>query len=145
PLLQKPVTSELGGVSPTIVVPGDWSDAHLRLQAEHVVTQRLHNGSYNCCASQVIVVSSDRAQEDRCLRYLRTALAQAPARVAYYPGSDERVAQALASYPSAERIGGCVLVGHLNPEEPGHALTTEYFAPVLGVLELPGRAGPFLS
>jgi aldehyde dehydrogenase (NAD(P)+) len=145
PLLQKPVTSELGGVSPTIVVPGDWSDADLRFQAEHVVTQRLHNGGYNCCASQVIVVSSDWVQKDRFLKYLRTTLAEAPTRAAYYPGSDGRVAEALASYPAAERIGGRLLIAGLDPEEPGHALTTEYFAPVLGVLELPGRVGPFLS
>jgi len=33
PLLAKPITSELGGVSPTIVLPGRWSDADLRFQA----------------------------------------------------------------------------------------------------------------
>ena len=41
PLLDKPITSELGGVSPTIVVPGDWSAADLKFQAEHLATQRL--------------------------------------------------------------------------------------------------------
>ncbi|MDK1348635.1 hypothetical protein QNO09_36295 [Streptomyces sp. 378] len=30
PLLDKPATSELGGVSPTIVLPGGWSEADLR-------------------------------------------------------------------------------------------------------------------
>ncbi|MFE9446215.1 aldehyde dehydrogenase family protein [Streptomyces sp. NPDC006602] len=146
PLLEKPVTSELGGVSPTIVIPGDWSEADLRFQAEHVATQRLHNGGYNCVASQVVVVSSDWAQKDRFLAHLRAALAKAPARPAYYPGSDGRVAQALASYPGAERVGGGrVLIDNLDPKEPGPALTTEYFAPVLGVLELPGNAGEFLD
>ncbi|MDW8803283.1 aldehyde dehydrogenase family protein [Streptomyces scabiei] len=145
PLLDKPVTSELGGVSPTIVVPGEWSEADLRFQAEHVVTQRLHNGGYNCCASQVVVVSSDWAQKDQFLGYLRAALGAAPARAAYYPGSEDRVAQAIASYPAAEHIGGRLLLAGLDPANPGQALTTEYFAPVLGVLELPGRAGPFLS
>ena len=42
PLLTKPITSELGGVSPTIVVPGRWSKRDLAYQAEHVVTQKLH-------------------------------------------------------------------------------------------------------
>ncbi|MFD4606388.1 aldehyde dehydrogenase family protein [Streptomyces sp. NPDC058464] len=145
PVLQKPVTSELGGVSPTIVIPGDWSEADLRFQAEHVATHRLHNGGYNCVAAQVVVVSSDWTQKDRFLAHLRTALAKAPARPAYYPGSDARVAQALASYPSAERIAGRVLIEGLDPGEPGPALTTEYFAPVLAVLELPGNAGEFLD
>ncbi|MFI7020550.1 hypothetical protein [Streptomyces sp. NPDC050164] len=42
PLLDKPATSELGGVSsPTIVLPGGWSEADLRYQAEHISPQKL--------------------------------------------------------------------------------------------------------
>ncbi|MFD4832048.1 aldehyde dehydrogenase family protein [Streptomyces uncialis] len=145
PLLDKPVTSELGGVSPTLVLPGNWSDADLRFQAEHVATQRLHNGGYNCVASQVVVLSSGWAQKDRFLAHLRAALAKAPARPAYYPGSDHRVAQALTEYAGARRIGDRVLIEDLDARDPGPALTTEYFAPVLGVLELPGDAATFLD
>jgi aldehyde dehydrogenase (NAD(P)+) len=39
PLLEKPISSELGGVSPVIVVPGDWSQADLDHQAAHVATR----------------------------------------------------------------------------------------------------------
>ncbi|MFE5913520.1 aldehyde dehydrogenase family protein [Streptomyces wedmorensis] len=147
PLLGKPVTSELGGVSPTIVLPGDWSEADLRYQAEHVATQKLHNGGYNCVAGQVLVVSSDWAQKDRFLAHVRAALADAPARPAYYPGSDDRVADALASYGGdAERVGGGrVLIRNVDPADPGPALTTEYFGPVLAVVELPGDARTFLD
>ncbi|OKH94898.1 aldehyde dehydrogenase family protein [Streptomyces uncialis] len=145
PLLDKPVTSELGGVSPTLVLPGNWSDADLRFQAEHVATQRLHNGGYNCVASQVVVLSSGWAQKDRFLAHLRAALAKAPARPAYYPGSDDRVAQALTEYAGARRIGDRVLIEDLDARDPGPALTTEYFAPVLGVLELPGDPAAFLD
>ncbi|GAA1981164.1 aldehyde dehydrogenase family protein [Catenulispora subtropica] len=148
PLLTKPITSELGGVSPTIVVPGRWSDADLRFQAEHVATQKLHNGGYNCIASQIVVVGSDWPQKDAFLKYLRDALAKAPARPAYYPGSDHRVAQACEAYPDAERIRSRVLIS--VPGDPGDtasepALTTEYFGPVLGVMELPGDARTFLA
>ncbi len=80
PLLDKPATSELGGVSPTIVLPGGWSEADLRYQAEHIATQKLHNNGYNCVASQAVVVSADWAQKDRFLAHLRAALADAPAR-----------------------------------------------------------------
>ncbi|MEU3830581.1 aldehyde dehydrogenase family protein [Streptomyces sp. NPDC029080] len=147
PLLDKPVTSELGGVSPTIVLPGGWSEADLRYQAEHIATQKLHNNGYNCVASQVVVVSSDWAQKDRFLAHLRAALADAPARPAYYPGSDDRTARALDTYgDTAERIGaGRVLITGLDPADPGPALTTEHFAPVLAVLELPGDARQFLA
>lgn len=146
PLLDKPVTSELGGVSPTIVVPGEWSEADLRFQAEHIATQRLHNGGYNCVASQVVLVASGWPQKDRFLAHLRAALSDAPQRPAYYPGSDDRVAGAVASYGDAERVGGGrVLIGNLDPAQPGPALTTEYFAPVLAVMELPGDTRQFLA
>ena len=137
PRLDKPVTSELGGVSPVIVLPGDWSAADLRFQAEHVATQRLHTNGYNCIATQVVVLSKDWPQKDAFLAALRDVLASAPARPAYYPGSDTRVASARSAYPAAEDIGGRVLLSDVTPGTP--ALTTEYFAPVLGVVELPGN------
>ncbi len=55
----KPITAELGNVSPTIVVPGPWSDADFRFQAEQIVTQKLHNGGFNCIAAQVVVLPQD--------------------------------------------------------------------------------------
>ncbi|MEU2103410.1 MULTISPECIES: aldehyde dehydrogenase family protein [unclassified Nocardia] len=145
PLLDKPITSELGGVSPTIVVPGDWSDADLRYQAEHVATQRLHNGGYNCVAAQAVVIGSEWDRKDEFLAELRLAMERAPQRTAYYPGSDARVADALASYPQAERLGaGRVLVDGLPPTG-SPLLRTEYFSPVLGVVELPYAGGEFLQ
>jgi len=63
-VLDKPVTSELGGVSPVIVLPGRWSAADLRFQAEHVATQRLHNSGFNCIASQVLILSADWEQKE---------------------------------------------------------------------------------
>ncbi|MBF6214218.1 aldehyde dehydrogenase family protein [Nocardia puris] len=144
PLLDKPITSELGGVSPTLVVPGEWSDADLAFQAAHIATQRLHNGGYNCVAAQAVVIAADWPQRDRFLDELRTALELAPQRTPYYPGSDKRVADALAAYPAAERLGqGRVLVEGVPPAE-SPLLNTEYFSPVLGVVELPGRGGEFL-
>ncbi|WP_068271265.1 aldehyde dehydrogenase family protein [Aldersonia kunmingensis] len=148
PRLTKPITSELGGVSPTIVVPGKWSAADLRFQAEHIATQRLHNGGYNCVASQAVIVSADWDQKREFLAALRNALDAAPARVGYYPGSDQRVAAASAAYPDAERrgdIGERLLVTGLSPDADEPLLGTEYFAPVLGVLELPGSGTEFLT
>ncbi|WP_225730378.1 MULTISPECIES: aldehyde dehydrogenase family protein [unclassified Nocardia] len=146
PLLDKPITSELGGVSPTIVVPGEWSAADLRFQAEHVATQRLHNGGYNCVATQAVVLAENWPLKDRFLAELRAAIAAAPQRPAYYPGSDGRVAEALASYPSAERLGpeaNRVLVRQV-PATANPLLRTEYFSPVLGVVELPYDGSEFL-
>lgn len=145
-LLDKPITSELGGVSPTIVLPGTWSDADLRYQAEHVATQRLHNGGYNCVATQAVVISSLWPQKDRFLDELRRAIAGAPDRVAYYPGSDDRVRSALDSHPDAQRLGahrGRLLINEISADSA--LLHTEYFAPVLGVVELPHDGAEFAS
>ncbi|WP_433682080.1 aldehyde dehydrogenase family protein [Nocardia sp. CA-119907] len=145
PQLTKPITSELGGVSPTIVVPGRWSSADLRFQAEHLATQRLHNNGYNCIAAQVAVVSADWPQKERFLAELRAAIGRAPQRPDYYPGSADRVAAARRTYPQAQAIGARTLIEGMAPDRHEPALHTEYFAPVLGVIELPGDPAEFLA
>ncbi|MET9661937.1 aldehyde dehydrogenase family protein [Streptomyces sp. NPDC006510] len=148
PLLDKPMTSELGGVSPVIVVPGAWSAADLRYQAEHIATQRLHNSGHNCIASQMVVVSGDWPQREAFLGHLREALRTAPARSAWYPGSADRLAGAARSHPGAEwqgAEGSRLLVGIGDGDAAAEVATTEYFAPVLGVLTLPGRGAEFLD
>jgi aldehyde dehydrogenase (NAD(P)+) len=148
PLLQKPITSELGGVAPIIVLPGAWSKADLTYQAEHVVTQRLHNGGYNCIAGQIVVLSSEWPQKKAFLAELRSALERVPGRAPWYPGSDDRVGQACASYPGAEKLGangGRLLVDIHADDDASTLQTTEYFSPVLGVIELPGTGQAFLD
>jgi hypothetical protein len=144
-ILDKPVTSELGGVSPTIVLPGRWSAADLRFQAEHVVTQKLHNSGFNCIASQVLILSSDWQQKPDFLAALRDAFRDAPERPAYYPGCETRVSGARAAYPAAEAFGARLLITGLDLQRGDEgALRDEYFAPVLGVAELPGQGAGFM-
>ncbi|MBP3085694.1 aldehyde dehydrogenase family protein [Mycolicibacterium fortuitum] len=137
PVLDKEMTAELGGVSPTIVLPGVWNKADIEFQANHVATQRLHNNGYNCVAAQVVVLPKRWAQRDEFIASIRKAVNDAPARAAYYPGSDVRVATADASYPDAQHLGAHgarVLV--VDPADREALLRTEYFGPVLGVIEL---------
>jgi aldehyde dehydrogenase (NAD(P)+) len=147
PLLEKPISSELGGVSPVIVVPGDWSQADLDHQAAHVATMRLQNGGYNCIAGQLVILSSDWPQKDAFLDALRRAMESAPQRPAWYPGSDDRVASALESYPDAQRLGqeGGRVLAQLDAANAATLQTTEYFSPVLGVREVPGLGQHFLD
>jgi len=75
---------------------------------------------------------------------VRRALAAAPERRAYYPGSNGRVESAVDSYPSAHRLaGGRILIEDLDPGEETTLLNTEYFAPVLGIVELPYEGDQF--
>jgi aldehyde dehydrogenase (NAD(P)+) len=152
PLLTKPVTSELGGVGPVVVVGGRWSDAALRAQAENVATQRLHNSGFNCIATQIVVLPRSWPQADRFLEHLRRALRAAPGRRAWYPGAGDRQRAAVATHPGAELLGGDpevprTLLADLDPGDPAEpAFRTEYFGPVLGVTRLPGdSAAEFLD
>jgi len=145
PRLKKPITAELGGVSPIIVVPGEWSDEDLRFQAEHVATMRLQNGGHNCIAGQVVIVSGEWAQRDQFLIELRRAYAIAPERPIWYPHSDERMAQAAESYPEALVLADRLLVEIGEGDDATALEQTEYFAPVLGVEQLPGAGQAFLD
>ncbi|RZK69700.1 MAG: aldehyde dehydrogenase [Rhodococcus sp. (in: high G+C Gram-positive bacteria)] len=99
-------------------------------------------------AAQAVVVSSEWKQRDEFVAALKEALDTAPDRAAYYPGSDSRVAGAKASFPTAARLGengGRVLVTDLEPGAYAPLLQTEYFAPVLGVIDLPHGGAEFAA
>jgi acyl-CoA reductase-like NAD-dependent aldehyde dehydrogenase len=145
PQLKKPITAELGGVSPIIVVPGRWTDADLAYQAEHVATMRLQNGGHNCIAGQVVILSEDWDQADAFRAALLHAYANAPERPIWYPGSSARMDLATDAYPDALVLGDRLLV---EVEADGDATAlqrTEYFSPVLGVVSVPGTGQEFLD
>ena len=147
PLLHKPITSELGGVSPIIMVPSVWTKRDLRYQAEHVATMRLHNGAYNCIAGQIVVLSADWPQKAAFLDELRSALERSPVRTAWYPGSDGRVSDAAACYPNAQKLadGTRLLVDIHADDDASYLEKTETFSPVLGVIEVAGAGQAFLD
>ncbi|MFI7413834.1 aldehyde dehydrogenase family protein [Streptomyces sp. NPDC049627] len=140
PLVDKPFTSELGGVSPCIVVPGQWSAADFRFQAEHIVTSKMNNSGHNCIASQVLVLPRSWDGTERLLDEIRKVLRTLPVRSDYYPGADGRLAAVRAAHPDAESYGdGCRL---LVPDIADHddvLLSSEVFASALGVVRLPGE------
>lgn len=146
PGLSVPITAELGGVSPIIIVPGEWSAADLRYQAEHVVTMRLHNSGHNCIAGQVVLLSSDWPQRADFLEELRAAYDRAPERPVWYPNSESKMDAARDAYPDAGRCGdGSRTLVETSPGEAEPLETTEYFSPVLGVVALPGTGQEFLD
>lgn len=102
PINTRRVTSELGNVSPTIVVPGPWTKADLRFQAEHIMTQKMHNAGFNCIASQVLIMPESWNQTPALLDEIRDVIKRTPDRVAYYPGAAKRQANAVAAHAEAE-------------------------------------------
>ena len=145
PLIDKPMTSELGGISPCLVVPGDWSEPDLEFQAERVATTKMHNGGFNCIASQVLVLPQDWGQREALVHAVRKTLRELPDRPAYYPGAEDRRAAVRAAYPdTAERLGPTgarTLVADVPSDDAdAHAFGTEFFADALAVTSLPGGA-----
>src|SRR4029077_18171810 len=90
PLLRKPITAELGNVSPVIVVPGPYSDRELAYQAEDIASALPYNASFDCNAAKVLITPTAGAPRDALLRGIEAAFARAPPRRASYPGARER-------------------------------------------------------
>jgi aldehyde dehydrogenase (NAD(P)+) len=149
PFLNKPFTGELGGVTPTIIVPGKWSKADIRYQAENVVAMKLQNASFNCVASQVLILSETWKQRDDFLEAVRNLMQELPARKSYYPGAAERQKEAVKIHPEAETFSGDVprtLIAGVDPNTEGElCFQKELFSPVLAQTNLPGKdAADFL-
>ena len=136
------ITSELGAVCPTIVVPGPWTVADLSFQAEQVATQKLHNSGFNCVACQVLVLPKDWDQKTAFQNELENVLSGAQARGLYYPGARDRLASFRASNPDARAVlrpgGAEFLMARLNGNSQASAKSVEVFAPALNVTEIAG-------
>jgi acyl-CoA reductase-like NAD-dependent aldehyde dehydrogenase len=138
PRITKPITSELGCVTPIIVVPGTWSKSDITFQARHVAAAIAHNASFNCASGQVLVTASGWAQRAEFLAAVRQELAATPARQAYYPGAQQRYRSFLDKYPQSEPLGASnpdIVPWTLIPNVPTtageYALTEEAFCGIL--------------
>ena len=143
PVISTPVTAELSGVGPTIVVGGEWSEADLRYQAEHIMSQKLHNHGFNCNACQVLVLPEEWEQADDLLNAMRQVVSQIGKRGAYYPGTVDRHSVAVAAHEDAEVLtngaGPVTFITNLDASvSEDVCFTTEFFGAVLGVVRLPG-------
>lgn len=137
PGLGKPVTSELGGVSPIIVVPGTWTDADFKYQASQIATAKLINVGYNCIAPQILVLPANWEGSSRLIESIGEVIDSLEPRYPYYPGGEERRA-GVARRRGAVTVGGfpTTILPDLTPGGGEEAFRTEYFGPVLGVVKI---------
>ncbi|GMQ93909.1 MAG: aldehyde dehydrogenase family protein [Acidimicrobiia bacterium] len=146
PTNTKPISAELGGVSPTIVVPGDWSRADLRFQAENIVTQKMNNSGFNCVATQILILPESWDLADALLDEIRALLGRIGDRDAYYPGTTDRCEAVEAGSGEVETFGDetkrFLVTGLDAGSTDDAAFTTEYFAPALSVVALPSPDVP---
>ena len=160
PLLNKPISSELGNVSPVAILPHQYSDAELWFQACNVVTMVVNNASFNCNAAKMLITARGWAQRDKFLDMIAQGLAQAPTRKAYYPGAFDRYEKLLGGHGNVERFGQgtaeklqWALVRGLDATTDDVLFRTEPFCGILAEtsigspdpVEFLGAATPFMN
>ncbi len=106
PILAKPITSELGNISPVMIVPGNYAEDELKAMAWNVTTQVVNNGSFNCNAAKMLVLAKGWAQRERFLTLLKRALYATRERHAYYPGAQQRYAELTRFGARIEKLNG---------------------------------------
>ncbi len=139
PVLSKPVTAELGNVSPVLVIPGPYTDKEVAFQAEAIAGAMIHNASFNCNAARLLISPQRWAGRERLLGALERVLAAVPPRKAYYPGSDELWHQFTRGRASLRTMGSAgegqlpwTLLPALHPNDPEEPfLSGERFCPIL--------------
>lgn len=138
PLLRKEITSELGNVTPVLVMPGPWSRRQLALQAEGVAGAVVNNGSFNCIAAKMLVLPRGWKQRQAFLELLWEKLSLVPPRRAWYPGAQDRYRaltsgrEELRAGPAAEGDIPWTLLPGLDPtDEAEPAFRTEPFCALL--------------
>jgi len=130
----KRITSELGNVSPTIVIPGAWSDDDVAFQAENIATQKAHNAGFNCIAAQVLVLPKDWERSGALRDRIAEVLERMEQRPEYYPGAAQRRTRLT---PDDSQLRSIVRVDPSQIDSP--AFTSEAFCGVLACIELPGN------
>ena len=138
PLLAKTITSELGNVSPWIIVPGGYSPRQLAFQARNVAASVTNNASFNCVATKVLITWKGWPDRRRFLDLLQDVLENTPRRVAYYPGARERFAR-FAGHAADNGSDGTLpwtLLRDVHPDTAPHLLQEESFVCVFAEVAL---------
>jgi aldehyde dehydrogenase (NAD(P)+) len=105
PNLKKPITSELGNVSPVLVVPGPYTDDQLKSMAENVAGMICNNASFNCNAAKMLVTPKGWAKREQFIRMLSSVLGGVAPRKAYYPGARQRYDALTNGHGDVRKIG----------------------------------------
>jgi hypothetical protein len=127
PVLRKPITSELGNVTPWIIVPGQYSEKQLEFQAQNVATSITNNCSFNCIATKVILTSAKWPDRERFLDKLSRVLGRIAPRKAYYPGAADRFTRFSGQSAPGNETLPWTLLRNVSPQESPQFFKEESF------------------
>jgi hypothetical protein len=105
PKLKAAMTSELGAVSPWIVVPARYTNKAMKTQAKVIAFWINNNASCNCNAPKCLVVADDWDQKEEFLSIVERSLTRHRLPVAYYPGIEQRWNELAARYNGTTGTG----------------------------------------
>jgi acyl-CoA reductase-like NAD-dependent aldehyde dehydrogenase len=152
PVLGKPITCELGNVTPWIILPGRYTRGQLQYQADAVAASIANNTSFNCIATKCVVTCQAWDQRLNFLGLVARRLDALPRRPAWYPGSAAAWEQVTGEPPSPDGSLPWVFRTGLDPAREPRWLEREWFGPV--AVEVPlaadsldgfcGRAAAFV-
>jgi acyl-CoA reductase-like NAD-dependent aldehyde dehydrogenase len=145
PRLPKPISSELGNISPVIIMPVDYRDDQLAFMAANLATMVSNNASFNCNAAKMVITARQWPQHDALWGLVARRLAATPARAAYYPGAFDRYQRLTAGrdllIPGRSGDGELpwTIIRGLDAGRPDPLFTTEPFCGLVSDLVLPAR------
>jgi acyl-CoA reductase-like NAD-dependent aldehyde dehydrogenase len=136
--LEKPISAELGSVTPLIVVPGPWTRSDIRHKTLQLASWMAVNASFNCLSPRIMVQHAEWPLRDAFMTSLEEMLAEIPTRKAYYPGAEERHARFASSHVDVRQIGDAqadelpwTVIRGIDPESDDMAFRREVFCSVL--------------
>ena len=144
PLLHKPISAELGNVSPIIIVPGPYTDKEIRFQAEQIATAFTMNAAFMCCTAKVLVLPKNWDGSAKFIKALQEVCAEIPARSAYYPGAEDRWQAVVKNRNNVTNIGSAksgelpwTFITDLNPDDLDESLfKEESFCSIISSVQL---------
>ncbi len=155
PLLSKPVTSELGAITPWIIVPAAWSDAEIGHHAKYLATAMSNNASCNCNSPKLLVLPDAWPLCDKFLRAFEEAVGGLVSPYPYYPGTNTRYQEFLKQHdaqlklitskipPAHHALPWAIIhlpfeqcMAPLGSSAHPYALQHEPFAPVISVVRV---------
>lgn len=98
------MTSELGCITPWIMVPDQYSPKQLMHHVQILIAGMFNNASANCLAPKVVILDEAWPQGDEFIQLFEEEWKKLEAPVAYYPGSMERWEAYQRAYPKARQL-----------------------------------------
>ena len=126
----KPLTCELGNVTPWFVLPGRYTTKQLYFQADLIAASIANNTSFNCIATKLVVTCRQWEQRNAFLDRISFRLQSLPRRPAWFPGSAETWEQASGQVLPHDGLLPCVFRKCVTGENDGSWNAREWFVPV---------------